>query len=172
MGSSSMKLVLVESRVADAVDGRPYDPAMSDIREVPQGETHRVAPALLELRTNAGPLERLIERVDAQRAAGYRVVGAFEEGEEDAQAVIGFKVTENLVWGRYLYIEDVVTRHSGRGKGHAPALMSWVLDAGRAEGCASVHLNSGTAPDRRGAHRFYFNSGLGIVAHHFAMDLA
>ena len=155
-----------------AVEGRPYDPAMSDIREVPQGETQRVAPALLELRTNAGPLERLIERVDAQRAAGYRVVGAFEEGEEDAQAVIGFKVTENLVWGRYLYIEDVVTRPSGRGKGHAPALMSWVLDAGRAEGCASVHLNSGTAPDRRGAHRFYFNSGLGIVAHHFAMDLA
>jgi GNAT superfamily N-acetyltransferase len=145
--------------------------AMSDIREVPEGETQRVAPALLELRVDAGPLERLIERVDAQRAAGYRVVGAFEEGDEDAQAVIGFKVTENLVWGRYLYIEDVVTRPSGRGKGHAPALMSWVLDQGRAAGCASVHLNSGTGADRRGAHRFYFNSGLRIAAHHFAMDL-
>ena len=113
----------------------------------------------------------MIERVDAQRAAGYRVVGAFEEGDEDAQAVIGFKVTENLVWGRYLYIEDVVARPSGRGKGHAPALMSWVLDQGRAAGCASVHLNSGTGADRRGAHRFYFNSGLRIAAHHFAMEL-
>src|SRR3954453_11089226 len=74
---------------------------MPDIREVPEGETQRVAPALLELRVDAGPLERLIKRVDAQRAAGYRVVGAFE-GDEDAQAVIAFKVTENLVWGRYL----------------------------------------------------------------------
>jgi GNAT superfamily N-acetyltransferase len=144
--------------------------AMTDIREVPEGETHRVAPALLELRTDAGPLERLIERVDSQRASGYRVVGAFEDGDEDAQAVIGFKVTENLAWGSYLYIEDVVTRASGRGKGHAPAVMSWVLDAGRTAGCASVHLNSGT--NRRGAHRFYFNSGLGIAAYHFAMDLA
>jgi GNAT superfamily N-acetyltransferase len=144
--------------------------AMTDIREVPEGETHRVAPALLELRTDAGPLERLIERVDSQRASGYRVVGAFEDGDEDAQAVIGFKVTENLAWGSFLYIEDVVTRASGRGKGHAPAVMSWVLDAGRTAGCASVHLNSGT--NRRGAHRFYFNSGLGIAAYHFAMDLA
>jgi GNAT superfamily N-acetyltransferase len=145
---------------------------MSDIREVPEGETQRVAPALLELRTNAGPLERVIERVDAQRAAGYRVVGAFDGGEEDAQAVIGFKVTENLAWDRYLYIEDVVTRPSGRGKGLAPALMSWVVEEGRAAGCTSVHLNSGTGADRRGAHRFYFNSGLRIAAHHFAMDLA
>ncbi|MEA2270525.1 MAG: hypothetical protein QOD55_2314 [Solirubrobacteraceae bacterium] len=144
---------------------------MTDIREVPEGETHRVAPALLELRTEAGPLEQLIERIDAQRAAGYRVVGAFEEGEDEAQAVIGFKVTENLAWGRYLYVEDVVTRPSGRGKGHAPALMTWVLDQGRAAGCTSAHLNSGTGADRRGAHRFYFNSGLRIAAHHFAMEL-
>jgi GNAT superfamily N-acetyltransferase len=144
--------------------------AMSDIREVPEGETHRVATALLELRKDAGPLDRLIERVDGQRAAGYRVVGAFEEGDDEAQAVIGFKVTENLVWGRYLYIEDVVTRPSGRGKGHAPNLMEWVLAQGREAGCTSAHLNSGTGADRRGAHRFYFNSGMRIAAHHFAMD--
>jgi GNAT superfamily N-acetyltransferase len=144
---------------------------MSDIREVPEGETQHVASALLELRTDAGPLEELIERVDAQRAAGYRVVGAFEEGEEDAQAVIGFKVTENLVWGRHLYIEDVVTRAVGRGRGHAPALMEWVLDEARRTGCGQVHLNSGVGSDRRGAHRFYFNSGLQISAHHFSMEL-
>lgn len=144
---------------------------MSEIREVAEGETHRAAPALLELRSNAGPLDTLISRVDAQRASGYRIVGAFEEDEDEAAAVIGFKVTENLVWGRHLYIEDVVTRADGRGRGHAPALMEWVLDEARRAGCGQVHLNSGVGSERRGAHRFYFNSGLQISAHHFSMEL-
>ena len=144
---------------------------MTEIREVLQDETHRAAPALLELRKDAGPLDALISRVDAQREAGYRIVGAFDDGQDEAAAVIGFKVTENLVWGRYLYIEDVVTRAEGRGKGHAPALMEWVLDEGRREGCGQVHLNSGVGSARRGAHRFYFNSGMEISAHHFSMAL-
>ncbi len=144
---------------------------MSAIRELAEAETHRAAPALLELRPNAGPLEALVSRIDAQRAGGYRVVGAFDEGEDDAAAVIGFKVSDNLVWGRHLYIEDVVTRAVGRGRGHAPALMEWVLDEARRAGCGQVHLNSGVGSDRRGAHRFYFNSGLRISAHHFSMEL-
>ena len=144
---------------------------MSEIREIPKGETYRAAPALLELRPNAGPHDALISRIDVQREHGYRIVAAFDEDQRDAAAVIGFKVTENLVWGRYLYIEDVVTRAAGRGRGHAPALMAWVLDEARRTGCAQVHLNSGVDSNRRGAHRFYFNSGLRISAHHFSMEL-
>ena len=83
---------------------------MREIREVANGETHRAAPALLELRPDAGPLDALISRIDVQRGAGYRIVGAFDEDQDAAAAVIGFKVAENLVWGRHLYIEDVVTR--------------------------------------------------------------
>jgi GNAT superfamily N-acetyltransferase len=144
---------------------------MSKIREIAKDETHRAVPALLELRPNAGTQDALTSRIDAQREDGYRIVGAFDEDESDAAAVIGFKVTENLVWGRYLYIEDVVTRANGRGRGHAPALMAWVLDEGRRAGCGQVHLNSGVDSNRRGAHRFYFSSGLRISAHHFSMEL-
>ncbi len=144
---------------------------MSEIREVAEGETHRVAPALLELRPNAGPLDTLISRVDLQRGGGYRIVAAFDEDAGEAAAVIGFKVTQNLVWGRHLYIEDVVTRADGRGRGHAQTLMEWVLDEARRTGCGQVHLNSGVGSNRRGAHRFYFNSGLQISAHHFSMEL-
>jgi GNAT superfamily N-acetyltransferase len=144
---------------------------MSEIREVAKAETHRAAPALLELRPNAGPLDALILRIDAQRGDGYRIVGAFDEDEDDAAAVIGFKVAQNLVWGRHLYIEDVVTRAVGRGRGHAPALMEWVLGEARRAGCGQVHLNSGVGSNRRGAHRFYFNSGLQISAHHFSVEL-
>jgi GNAT superfamily N-acetyltransferase len=146
---------------------------MSQIREILEGESHLAAPALLELRPDAGPLDTLISRVDVQRGAGYRIVGAFDDGEGEAAAaaVIGFKVAENLVWGRHLYIEDVVTRAEGRGRGHAPALMEWVLDEARRTGCGQVHLNSAVGSARRGAHRFYFNSGLQISAHHFSMEL-
>src|SRR3954453_8414160 len=36
---------------------------------------------------------------DAQRPAGYRLAGSCEPGEEDAAAVAGFRIQENLAWG-------------------------------------------------------------------------
>jgi ribosomal protein S18 acetylase RimI-like enzyme len=128
---------------------------MPDIRELPPAETHRAARALLELRPQRGPAEALVARADAQRAAGYRVVASFDPGEEDAAAVAGFRVTDNLAWGRHLYVDDLSTRADRRGRGHGGAL-----------------IDSGVGPDREDAHRLYFNSGLRISSFHFARPLA
>src|SRR5690242_7904355 len=99
---------------------------MPDIRELLEGETHRAAGALLELRPHRAPAEALVARADAQRAAGYRIAGSFEPGEEQAAAVAGFRVQENLAWGRHLYVDDLVTRTDRRGRGHGGALMRWL----------------------------------------------
>src|SRR4051794_29792294 len=73
--------------------------AMPEIRELPEGETHRAARALLELRPQRAPADALVAQADAQRPAGYRLAGSFEPGEEDAAAVAGFRIQENLAWG-------------------------------------------------------------------------
>jgi GNAT superfamily N-acetyltransferase len=143
-----------------------------EVRELLPGESHRVAVALLELRPHLGSPDALVARVDAQRTSGYRVVASFEAGDEDAAAVAGFRVGESLAWGRFLYVDDLVTRAALRGRGHADAVMAWVDEEGRRQGCGQLHLDSGVGLDRADAHRFYFRHGLVITAHHFARALA
>ena len=142
-----------------------------EVRELGPGESHLAAAALLELRPQYGSPEVVTERIDAQRADGYRVAGSFEPGEELAAAVAGFRIGTSLAWGHHVYVDDLVTRESLRGRGHADAVMAFVEEQARAAGCRQLHLDSGLGPDRADAHRFYFRHGLTIVSHHFAKGL-
>jgi GNAT superfamily N-acetyltransferase len=144
---------------------------MPEIRELLPGETHRAAPALLELRPQRGPADALVGLADAQRAAGYRLVASFEPGEEEAAAVAGFRIAENLASGRHLYVDDLSTRAEHRGRGHGGALMRWLAKEACRSGCEQLHLDSGVGADREDAHRLYFNSGLRISSYHFARAL-
>ena len=108
-----------------------------------------------------GTVEALAARIDAQRADGYRVVASFED--DVAAAVAGFRIAENPAWGRFLYVDDLVTRAAvprararrrGDGVGRG---------GGRAAGCGELHLDSGVGPDREDAHRFYFRHRMRIT---------
>ena len=145
---------------------------MPEARELLVGESHSAAVALLELRPRFESVERITSQIDAQRAAGYRIVASFEDGDEDAAAVAGFRVTDNLAWGRFAYVDDLVTRAALRGRGHADAVMAWVEREARRQGCGELHLDSGVGPDRADAHRFYFRHGMRIASYHFARPLA
>jgi GNAT superfamily N-acetyltransferase len=144
---------------------------MPEIRELLQGETHRAARALLELRPHRGPADALVARADAQREDGYRVAASFDPGEEDAAGVAGFRVAANLAWGRFLYVDDLVTCADRRGRGHGGALMAWLEAEARRLGCDALHLDSGVGPEREDAHRLYFDSRLRIASYHFAREL-
>lgn len=140
------------------------------IRELDPRETGLAFPALRELRTHLGSVDDLVRRVDeVQRAEGYRLVGAFEDGEEAAVAVAGFRAGNSISWGHYLYVDDLVTRAAFRSRGHAGALIDWLVDEARRLGCDSLHLDSGT--QRHDAHRFYLDHGLHIPGFHFARRL-
>src|SRR5687767_1980593 len=97
--------------------------ARAEVRELAEGETALAAAALLALRPHVGDAAAMVARVDAQRADGYRVVASFEPGEREAAAAAGFRVGENLAWGRHLYVDDLSTLPERRGGGHGAALM-------------------------------------------------
>jgi GNAT superfamily N-acetyltransferase len=142
---------------------------MPEVRELPPGETRRAARALLELRPHLGDEASLATRVDdVQRAGGYRLIGSFEPGAEEASGAAGFRVMEILAGGRALYVDDLVTLPEARGRGHADALFAWLDDETDRLGCELFHLDSGVGPERADAHRFYFRHGLRIVSFHFA----
>jgi GNAT superfamily N-acetyltransferase len=140
-----------------------------DVREIPAGESGLAAAALLELRPHLGSPAAVAERVDGQRPAGYRLAGAWEPGERDAAAAAGFRLSENLAWGRFLYVDDLVTREKRRGRGHADALMAWLLEEAARLGCDDLHLDSGVQAERADVHRFYFRHGMRITSYHFAI---
>jgi GNAT superfamily N-acetyltransferase len=142
-----------------------------EIRELAPGEAAAAAAALLALRPHFGDAEAVARRAEEQRAEGYRLAAVFESGTADAPAAAGFRIARNLAWGRHLYVDDLVTAASRRGRGHADRLFAWLEDEARNCGCTQFHLDSGLGEDRQDAHRFYFRHGLRIASFHFAREL-
>ena len=143
------------------------------IREIEAPETALAYRAMLPLRSHLTSEEEFVARVDhVQRAEGYRLVGAFEDGTEHALAVAGFRVVHLLAWGdAAIYVDDLSTLPESRRRGHARALLEWMLDEARRLGCTQFHLDSATIPARADAHRLYMNTGLSISALHFQRDV-
>lgn len=85
-------------------------------------------------------------------------------------AAAGFRLSENLAWGRFLYVDDLVTRSEYRSKGYGTTLLSWLKDYAAQAGCVQLHLDSGI--QRKDAHRFYEREGLCVAGYHFSQGIA
>jgi GNAT superfamily N-acetyltransferase len=124
-------------------------------------------PVMRELRPHIAE-EQFLSRVRRQEGAGYRL--AFVQAPDGVVAVAGFRVGESLSWGRFLYIDDLVTSPTHRSKGYGASLLAWLKGWAAKEGCSQMHLDSGI--QRKDAHRFYEREGMPVVGFHFAINLA
>jgi GNAT superfamily N-acetyltransferase len=135
-----------------------------DIVELPPGDERlgAVYPVMHELRTELSE-EEFLERYAAGHPDGYRIAVVFDG--EDCRAAAGYWVVTNLVSGRHLYVDDLVTAGSWRSRGYGRLLNKYLVELARREGCGSVQLDSAT--HRRDAHRFYFRERYAITSFHF-----
>jgi GNAT superfamily N-acetyltransferase len=108
-----------------------------------------------------------LRRVRAQQASGYQLAALRDGG--GPVAVAGFRLGESLAWGRYLYVDDLVTLPDARSRGYGAALLAWLAELGRARGAGQLHLDSGR--QRADAHRFYERHGLEGASIHFKRSL-
>ena len=129
-------------------------------------EVARCHAVMHELRPHL-ELGTFVEQVLRQQAEGYRL--AYLEDADAVQACAGFRISESLSWGRFLYVDDLVTASSARSRGFGAELLAWLVAHARAAGCAQFHLDSGV--QRFAAHRFYLRERMDIIAHHFALQL-
>ena len=126
----------------------------------------RCAPVLRELRTFLTE-EQIIDRVQQQVTDGYRL--AYTEAADLVTSVAGYRIVRNLTYGKFLYVDDLVTRADHKRAGYAGQLIEWLYEHARDQGCSFLVLDSGV--QRFEAHRFYLAHKLDITAHHFARKL-
>ena len=124
-------------------------------------------PVIRELRPQIAE-DQFLSRVRSQEKTGYQL--AFVEQSDGVVAVAGFRVGENLAWGRFLYVDDLVTLPSHRSNGFGASLLSWLRVFAAKEGCVQMHLDSGI--QRKDAHRFYEREGMSMASFHFVENLA
>jgi GNAT superfamily N-acetyltransferase len=99
---------------------------------------------------------------------GLRLVCLLDGGE--VKAVAGFRIGEWLAFdGKYMEIEDLVTKSGERSKGYGGELFDWLVAYAVKNGCNQLRLVSNIA--RTDAHRFYERKGMSRIAHYFSMNL-
>jgi GNAT superfamily N-acetyltransferase len=130
------------------------------------GQIARCFPVMHQLRTHLVEAE-FVPIVRRQQSGGYRL--AYLEDDAQVRVVAGFRLIDNLAGGRELYVDDLSTDASHRSNGHGGALLSWLVDLAKKEGCQSLELDSGV--QRFDAHRFYLAHRMIISSHHFRLKL-
>jgi len=130
-------------------------------------EIRRCHLVMRELRPLFPESEQFVDRVVRQQKEGYRL--AFLESEDEVCAVAGYRILESLFSGKFLYVDDLVTRESDRSRGFGSELLDWLVEQARRHGCENLELDSGV--QRFDAHRFYFSERMSISSYHFRIKI-
>jgi GNAT superfamily N-acetyltransferase len=108
-----------------------------------------------------------VARVRRMQAEGFILARLEEDGT--VCAVAGYRFHEKLFSGRTLYVDDLVSDHTRRSRGHGAQLLAWLAAQARARDCDLLELDSGV--QRFDAHRFYFRERMKISSYHFTLPL-
>lgn len=111
--------------------------------------------------------QEFVATIHRMQAEGFQLAAVREQGR--VVAVAGFRVASNLHLGKNLYVDDLVTDEAARSRGHGEQLLAWLEAQARAQGCTTLHLDSGC--HRAQAHKFYFAQGMTISSFHFIKPL-
>ena len=96
--------------------------------------------------------DTFLAEVRRQQADGYRLYGGFDGGR--LVALAGVRRSHTLSRGEHLFVDDLVTDESVRGRGHGRAMLNWLGAQAAADGIPRVYLDSRTT-----AKGFYERAG-------------
>ncbi len=108
---------------------------------------------------------RLVKSQQAE--VGFQLAALTEDGR--IICVAGFRLCRSLGWGKYLYVDDLVTDEERRSTGAGKAMFDWLVAYARSQQCDELRLDS--AVERHEAHRFYLRERMDIACFHFRLKL-
>ncbi|MBT3992049.1 MAG: GNAT family N-acetyltransferase [Rhodospirillaceae bacterium] len=109
-----------------------------------------------------------VEQVRRQMLAGYRIASAEIDGE--IVGVMGYRFSEDLAWGKTLYIDDLVVDEGQRSRGVGEAFMQFAESQCKRRNCETLRLCSGL--EKEAAHRFYERIGMEKASFSFVKKLS
>jgi GNAT superfamily N-acetyltransferase len=111
--------------------------------------------------------ETFVAQALRQMEQGYIITAILDD--DLVVSTAGYRYSEALAWGKFIYIDDLVTHPDARGKGYGGQLLEHVKQLAIDSELDAVHLDSGHT--RFDAHRVYLNHGFQIKSHHFSVAL-
>lgn len=122
-----------------------------------------------QLRKHLQSEDEFLERVQRQRQAHDYNLACLIDNHGKVCSTAGFRVAENLSWGKFMYVDDMVTCDEERNKGYGGFLLEFLIGEARRRRCDNLQLDS--AIHRFPAHRLYMSRGLAITSLHFSLAL-
>lgn len=130
-----------------------------------ESEIKATFPVMKQLRTHLSE-DQYLTMVNRQGHTGnYQVAAVIED--DDVKCVAGYRVSECLAYGRFLYVDDLVTGENARSSNYGKQMMDWLIEEAKNLDCLQLHLDSGV--QRHSAHRFYLRERMDITAFHFGL---
>jgi ribosomal protein S18 acetylase RimI-like enzyme len=117
------------------------------------GACHAV---LLELRPHLKDTDSFIRQVMRQREHGYRLSAAWHNSQ--MVGAVGYRLQENLLYGRFVYVDDLAVLEEFRHDGIGAQLLSAARAYAQELRCSHLVLDTGL--HKALAQRFYFRQGM------------
>jgi GNAT superfamily N-acetyltransferase len=128
---------------------------------------HAAFPIMQELRPHLADVASFVAQLARQTQQGYHLLGAWQDSRVIGLA--GYRFQENLIYGKFLYVDDLITTEHVRGDGIGAALIEALRDEATRMGCAHLVLDTGLGNAL--GQRFYFRQGLLAAGLHFRQAL-
>jgi ribosomal protein S18 acetylase RimI-like enzyme len=125
-------------------------------------------PVMQALRPHLQSEDAFVAQILRQREQGYRILAVWEGGE--VVALAGYRLQENTVYGRFLYVDDLITAERHRSRRWGALLLGQLTAFAEQAHCARLVLDTGLTNVL--AQRFYFREGLLPGALRFAKVFA
>lgn len=139
-----------------------------EIREITTPEEVEACyPVMYALRPQLENAEKFVQLWQELSATGYRLVALSDYGE--VRALAGFRINHNIVHGKHIYVDDLVTAESERSSGFGGKLMDYLREECRKQGCGKLLLD--TPMSNFLGHRFYYRQGMFATALRFTQEI-
>ena len=96
--------------------------------------------------------ETFVAEIRRQQQEGYELIGGFDTGQ--LVTLAGIRRSHTLSRGEHLFVDDLVTDESSRGRGYGRETMAWLASMARTEHIPRIYLDS-----RATARGFYERVG-------------
>lgn len=136
------------------MDQASIDAALRDVDT--EAQLRACYPVMKELRPHLRTEDEFVARVARQRQQGYRILAAWQG--DKVVALAGYRLQDNLVYGSFLYVDDLVAGEAARSQRWGARLLDRLTRVAEQARCDKLVLDTGLSNAL--AQRFYFRQGL------------